>query len=352
MKWIRVRRVAAGATAFTVLLTLAAAALGATARTSAVASSSAGCATYNPAAARVVPTLPAGLPCPTKGSFHIGLLAVGDCPYCSGLVAAYKQEAALLGVKLDLLDGKLKADVQAQQMTTEISKHPQAIIVVPVDQKAIVPGIAQAKAAGIPVIDATIQIDKSGLKYVEGYVGISDNLAGKECADLLAAQIGKQGNVAIVGGTPGGSTTPRTAGFKAEMAKIAPKVKILDLEYTDFTAQKAQSVAASIITRYGSKLNGIFSEDDTMASGVAQAIANAGKTGKIKLVGMNANRTGITLMKQGKMTGTLLQSPTVDGTWSIIYAVDVLEHHQPGKNVIVPLPVVTKGNFAKFAPGW
>jgi ribose transport system substrate-binding protein len=294
------------------------------------------CATLNPAAAKFAPLLPPGLPCPTKAQpgWTVGVLAVGDCPYCSGLAAAYKQQAAVLGVKLYELNAQLEANLQSQQMSEMISQHPNIIVAVPVDTKALIPGIARAKAAGIPVVDATIRVDPSGYKYVVGYVGINDTLAGQLCADLmikgLQAHGYKSGSVAIVGGQPGGSSVLRTAGFQREMAQKAPQYKVLAPQFTDFTKAEGLSTPNAFISRYGSKgLVGIWAEDDTLVSGVAEAVSQAHLTGKLVLVGMNGNQAGISLIKSGQIYGTVLQQPIVDGSWSIIYAVDVLEHHVP-----------------------
>jgi ribose transport system substrate-binding protein len=321
------------------------------------ANAAASCPTYNPTAAKILSTLPAGLPCPTKHNYTIGILAVGVCPYCSALSAAYKEEAAALGVKLNVLNANLKADLQSQQMDQMIAQHPNIIVAVPVDTKALIPGIAKAKAAGIPVVDATIRIDPSGYKYVVGYIGINDTLAGKLCADLmikgLHAKGNKSGKVAIVAGTPGGSSVLRTRGFQQEMAKKAPQYKLLAPQYTDFTKAEGLSTASSIISRNGSNgLVGIWAEDDTLVSGVAEAASQAGLTHKLVMVGMNGNRAGISLVKSGAIYGTVLQQPTIDGSWSLLYAVDVLEHKNPGSFIALTQPLITKTNVAKYSPGW
>ena len=316
-------------------------------------------ATLNPAAAKYAPLLPPGLPCPTKGKpgWTVGVLAVGDCPYCSGLSSAYVQQAKLLGIKLTVLNAQLEANLQSQQMSELISDHPNIIVAVPVDTKALIPGIARAKAAGIPVVDATIRVDPSGYKYIVGYVGINDTMAGQLDADLmirgLKAHGYNSGSVAIVAGQPGGSAVLRTMGFQKEMAKKGSEYKLLAPQYTDFTKAEGLSTANAFISRYASKgLVGMYAEDDTLVSGVAEAVSQAKLTGKLVLVGMNGNAAGIALIKSGQIYGTVLQQPTVDGSWSIIYAVDVLEGHTPSAYIPLTQPLITKANVAQFSPGW
>ena len=314
------------------------------------------CKLLAPSAASASPDLPAGLPCPTAGkAWSIGVLAVGDCPYCSGLVSAYKEQAKLLGVNLTILNGQLMPDVQAQQMNQLIAQKPDIIVAIPVDIQALIPGIARAQAAGIPVVDATIKVDPSGDKYVVGYVGIDDPLAGKLSADVLLEGLSKKGvksgTVAIVAGGAGGSEVLRTQGFKAEMKKKGAGFTLTGPEFTDFTKQDSLSKTQDMITRIGTKLVAVWGEDDTVASGVVQAAAQTGSKDLV-IVGMNGNKAGITNIESGAMYGTVLQDPYVDGAWSIIYAVDYLNGKIPAKSVALSQPTITKANVSDFAPGW
>jgi ribose transport system substrate-binding protein len=303
-----------------------------------------------PTAAAAVPELPDGLPCPTGGkAWKIGVLHVGDCPYCSGLLASYKEEAALLGVQATILDGQLKSDLQAQQLDQLIAQKPDIIVAVPVNTKALIPGLARAQAAGIPVVDATIKVDPAGEQFVVGYVGIDDIMAGKLSADLMIKAINGKGKIVIVAGQPGGSEVLRTKGFKDEIAAAAPGITIGTVQYTDFTKENALAVTHSLLAKYPD-LNGIWGEDDTISSGIAQAVSDVGKTAQIQIIGMNGNKAGCTAIQNGQMYGTIVQQPYVDGAWSLIYAVDVLEGHQPGKFIPLSQPEITKANIADWAP--
>jgi ribose transport system substrate-binding protein len=286
----------------------------------------------------------------------VGVLHVGDCPYCSKLLEAYNAEGKSLGLNMTILDGQLKPDLQAQQMDQLIAQHPDIIVAVPIDTKALIPGMARAKAAGIPVVDATIKVDPSGEQYVVGYVGIDDILAGKESAQVMLQGLQKKGvssgTIGIVAGGAGGSEVLRTQGFKQEMAANGSGFTLDGPEHTDFTKADALVKGRDIITRDGASLVGIWGEDDTQTSGVAQAVSDAGLTSKLVVVGMNGNKAGISLIQSGGMYGTVLQQPTIDAAWSIIYAVDYLEGKKPAAVVTLLQPTITSANVAQFAPGW
>jgi ABC-type sugar transport system substrate-binding protein len=315
------------------------------------------CELLSDSAAAVVPELPDGLPCPDGGQeWTIGVLHVGDCPYCGGLYNSYVEQAEKLGVTLTLLNAQLQPDLQAQQMDQMLAENPDIIVAIPVDTRALIPGLARAQQAGIPVVNATIKTDESGDEYVVGYVGIDDTLAGQYSAELLVEGLNERdvtsGTVAIVAGTAGGSEVLRTAGFVDYMAENAPEFTLVGPEYTDFTKEDALTKARDIISRVGDDLVAIWAEDDTLVSGVAQAAADAGITDEIVMVGMNGNQAGISLIESGEIYGTVLQNPVVDAAWSIIYAVDYLEGKVPDTYIPLVQPKITADNVADFSPGW
>jgi ribose transport system substrate-binding protein len=315
------------------------------------------CDLLSESAAAVAPELPDGLPCPEGGTeWTIGVLHVGDCPYCGRLYDSYQEQAKVLGVKLNILNGQLKPDLQAQQMDQMIAAKPDIIVAVPIDTKALIPGLARAQQAGIPVVDATIKTDESGDKYVVGYIGIDDTLAGQLSAELVLTGLEERGitsgTIAIVAGGAGGSEVLRTAGFKDEMAKNGAGFTLVGPEYTDFTKEDALAKTRDIISRIGDDLVAIWGEDDTLTSGIAQAAADAGATDRLVIVGMNGNQAGIGLIESGQIYGTVLQNPTLDAAWSIIYAVDYLEGKLPAQYIPLTQPKITSENVADFSPGW
>lgn len=316
-----------------------------------------GCAIEVASARAVVPDLPAGLPCPkkTNGTYKIAMLEVGDCPYCDALASEYRPQAKALGLDVTYYDGRLDAPTQSQQMTEAIATHPNLIIVVPVDIASIVPAIAQAKIAHIPVLDATIEVAPDGLKYVVGYEGLIDANAGAADARLMVTALkseGDSGDVGVIEGPAGGSAVNRTAGFVSELHALAPKLKVVAEENSNLTAADGFSIASDYISRYGSKLVAIYSEDDTVTSGVAKVIKAQHLIGKIRLISINGSEAGIQCLQAGICQADLLQSPIVDGAWTMLYAADYLEGLHPARIVPLATPGITLANIKQFSPGW
>src|ERR671919_1684688 len=85
-----------------------------------------------------------------------------------------------MGYEVVSLDAQNRADLQLNQLEDVIQLAPDAIIMNAVDFDAIVPGVEEARAAGIPVLnyDRQIRSTKFELTSVAGTVEIGQIAAG------------------------------------------------------------------------------------------------------------------------------------------------------------------------------
>ena len=76
----------------------------------------------------------------------------------------------------------------------------------------------------------------------------------------MAAALGNKGSVAILLGAPGNNvTTLRTKGFKDQIAKVAPDIKIVFEQTGQFSREEGQKViraAAAVEARHQRHLRG------------------------------------------------------------------------------------------------
>lgn len=283
----------------------------------------------------------------------VALIAGTNVPYLATYERVMKQQAAKAGVSFTDYSADFDASKQAQQFDTAIASHPNVIIINAVNAKGIVPSLLKAKQANISVVASNNGVDPSAANLVKGYTGPNDTLEGAMSGKLMARVLGYHGAVAIVMGALG--TTPqlnRTKGFTSALHQVAPKIKILGEQTGNWDAAQSRSVAADFITRFGKQLTGIFGEDDTTASGIAQAVANAHARGRIKVVGLGGSTLGFKGVKNGSIAGTLIQSPVQDATLAIQAAVKVAKGQSIPKNTYLkPIPI-TKANVNKYTPEW
>ena len=220
--------------------------------------------------------------------------------YGNALVALGKQ----YGVKVNVLYSNANAQTQTSQVQTLIAQHPNAIIFTGVDPSADNAVLAQIKAAGIITIGGIIQPTDPGMALLAAYRGPNDLTHGKLAADALAQALkGKTGEVAIVRGDPGGTdNTNRASAFKAELAKVAPGLKIVADQNSSFGDEKAPYDVTTAILAAHPNIIGIMGEADSIANAAVKAVADAHKTGQIQIVGIGGSCEGFTTSRQERCT--------------------------------------------------
>ena len=150
-----------------------------------------------------------------------------------------------MGYEVISLDAQNRADLQLNQLEDVIELAPDAIIMNAVDFDAIVPGVEEARAAGIPVLnyDRQIRSTEFELTSVAGTVEIGRVAAG-EAIRLLTERHGEpRGLVLQILGDPGDNyTLDIQQGFEEIMAAEAPDVEIVTNAAMQWEAENAGTI--------------------------------------------------------------------------------------------------------------
>jgi ribose transport system substrate-binding protein len=275
--------------------------------------------------------------------------------YSAAYVKAMKAEAKEFGVRLKIYDSNFSTSTQAAQADELFAQHPDGVVLWPAEASAVTPILTKAEAADIPILISDSEVPEDVLKRALMYTGPSNQRQGAAAAELMAEALGGKGNVVVLAGVAGNSTSvDRETGFANRLKEIAPDIKILGTQPTDWDKGKAISVTTSFLTKYGSQINGIFATNDDLAAGAAQALSTAGKAdGDIKIVGIGFSTSGAKELEKGAMYGTIFQSAVADGEYAVRYLVDALNGKLPEDNrVYIPIPKVTATNMGEYTPEW
>ena len=173
--------------------------------------------------------------------------------------------------------------------------------------------------AGLPLTPAMIKkVQDAGAKWVltsvhpvevkdpiivDSNAYANDAQMGKVLADFFVSDSKGKGNVVIehVPAYPilGGFTD----GFQAEVKALCPdcKVKIQDITIPDLVAGKVPSVMVSAL-RSNPSANYVAFDVGPFANGIDAALASAGLSSKVKVIGQAADEAAISALKTGKQT--------------------------------------------------
>jgi ribose transport system substrate-binding protein len=276
-------------------------------------------------------------------------------PYISAYMRAFEAAAAKNpDVEVQVLSADGDIQKQANDIDDLIVQQVDILLVCSLDGTAIVPSLEKAKAAGIPILAVSNEPNEEGQALLEGFSGPDDKEQGRIAARIMAEALGNKGNIVIVEGTPGQSTTLlRSDGFREELEKIAPDMKVLAAQPSDWDPAKAKSVAQAFLTKYGTEIDGIFSQDDNTAAAVGEVVRDAKLDKNIIIVGTGGSKNGINAIRSGLIYGTMMQSPTIDAEQGLELAIKIVKGEKlDQKRNIIPMPVVTPDNATEYEGEW
>jgi ribose/xylose/arabinose/galactoside ABC-type transport system permease subunit/ABC-type sugar transport system substrate-binding protein len=276
-------------------------------------------------------------------------------PFWVAMRQGAEAEAQRLGVRLLTLGAERETDVERQHQIIEnlIEQRVDAVVLAPSGAKEVVPAIKKANQAGIPVLIVDSDVHRptaqsAGATTVT-YVG-SDNFEGGRIAgDAVLRWLGGQGEVAVLEGVPGHeSTDQRRKGFAAAMAG-RPGVRIV----TSLTASGERALGFSVsqnILQAHPKLRAIFAANDEMALGALEAVAAAGRSESVRVVGFDASPDALTNIRSGRLAGSVAQFPSEMGRMGVLTAVELLRSNKkPAPVVHTKVELIEQSNVDSFS---
>jgi len=256
-------------------------------------------------------------------------------------------EAKTLGDTVNIQGpAQFESSLQNPIIESVTAAHPDAIMIAPDDVTASRPPIAQAMAAGIKVVlvDTTLTDPSGAVSQIS-----SNNTAGG--ADAFAAVkqlVPGGGQVFVVNTQPGISTTDeRTSGFAAAV-KADPKFSYLGVQYDNDTAALAAQVTLAELQK-DPGITAIFATNLFSAEGAATGIRQAGKSGKVKVIGFDAEPDEITALQQGTVQALIAQSPYTIGTDAVEQAVAALQGKPTTPKIGTKFTIITTANLSSAA---
>ncbi len=244
--------------------------------------------------------------------------------------------------------GPEKEDDREQQialMQNLISAKYDAIVLAPLDDKALVGPVKQATAAKIPVviIDSGLEA-KVGEDFVS-FVATDNERGGQMAGERLAQVLGGKGKVLLLRYQEGSASTAlREKGFIDAMSKI-PTITVIDPKrYAGPTRASAQDAAENLLLATPG-VDGVFCPNESSTYGMLLALRGRGLNKKVKFVGFDASDPVVDAMRNGEIDGLVLQNPIRMGYLGVKTAVDHIRGKRIEQRVDTGVVIVTKENM-------
>ncbi|MBI5007285.1 MAG: substrate-binding domain-containing protein [Nitrosomonadales bacterium] len=241
-------------------------------------------------------------------------------------------------------DAQGQTSLLIRQIEQFIEQKVDLLVVGTNDESAVVPVVAKAKASGIPVI-----ILDRGIKGTEYTTFInSDNIKiGAIGAEYIARRLNGKGLVLLFEGLQKADVTQlRSKGFLDEIAKHKG---IRVIKRTGNYLRKDAVVEMEKLVAEGIRVDAIFSESDSMLSGVRMVLnKNRIDPRSIVMVGCDYTSEAQEAIRDGSQSGSVLFP--LGGTKSVEIALKIFAGESVPKHIFIPVKLVTRENVEQVKP--
>jgi ribose transport system substrate-binding protein len=254
----------------------------------------------------------------------------------------------------DLVQTNANGDAQQQvnDALNLLSQGITALVLNPIDSKAIIPAVEKANAMNVPVF--TLDRGSDGGK-VTSFVA-SDNVAlGQTGAKWIADQLTKRygsakGNVVDLIGLVGTTAaTDREKGFSDEIAKY-PDIKVVARQEGAFDQEKSLNVMTNILQKFP-VVDAVFGANDDNTVGAEKAIDNAGRykplgdKAHIMVIGADGTAQALSAIRAGKQDATISQNPIEMAAKALSFIKDYTDKKDVPANYAWPTLLIDKSNI-------
>jgi ribose transport system substrate-binding protein len=273
-------------------------------------------------------------------------LAQDDNPLYILMLKGIRARAQELGWEVATVSSNEDKLKQINGVQDLIARGVKAVLISPIDAVGVNAAYDAAAQAKIPII--SLARGSSSPKQTL-HVGINEKQIGREIAEWTAKQIGGQGKVAMLVGPSGAPAFRNLAeGYTEAMAKF-PGIAIVFRTEGPLSRERGVKHAEDALVA-NPDLKAIYSSNDDIALGAAQAVVAANRKGQTLVTGMNGVPPALRAVKDGGLALTVELNPL---TWGRI-GVDKLNDHFKGekleKQVFIPHVLIDRTNIDAKMP--
>jgi ribose transport system substrate-binding protein len=258
------------------------------------------------------------------------------------------QEAAdRLGVQLQVQAAEREIDVEKQMQIVEnvIQTGIGVLAITPSGSREIVSALVKARDAKVPIIVVDTRVDEKAAAAAgvrtETFVGSDNYEGGRLAGEYVVKATGGKARIGILEGIPGHETgDSRLRGFRNAVAGV-PGITIAASQPANWERDQGFNVFQNMLQAHPD-IDTVFAASDLMALGAIEAIAAAGRTGKILVVGFDALDDAKKAIAAGTMEASVAQFPYEMGKVAIESAVKVMNGEPLPPDIMVRLEMVTK----------
>src|SRR5256884_9771596 len=258
-----------------------------------------------------------------------------------------QREISTNGADVEIIwKGPLREDDREQQIQVVegfSSQGVNGIVLAPLDNRALVRPVEEAKRAGVPtvIIDSALESDA-----IVSFVATDNRKGGRLAAERMGELLGGKGKVLMLRYQEGSaSTQDREDGF-VEGLKKYPGIELISTDqYAGATRDTAKRASENLLNRFGDEVQGIFCPNESTTAGMLLALQDIGKAGKVMFVGFDTSQSFIDAIRAKQLHGIVVQNPFNMGYLGVRTMVESLQGKTVEKRIDTGVNMITLDNL-------
>jgi simple sugar transport system substrate-binding protein len=200
---------------------------------------------------------------------------------------------------------------QIQAFNKFVNDEVDAIVLSSTEDSGWDESLKKAAEAEIPVftVDRNVEVkDSAAKKAIVSHIGPSNEWAGQTAAEFVNKNFPDGANGFILEGPAGLSVVKdRQTGWDS---KINKNINVLDSQSANWSTDEAKTVTAGLLDNHkNDNPQFIFSQNDEMGLGAAQAVDAAGLKGKVKIITIDGTKAALQAEVDGELALVIEYNP-------------------------------------------
>jgi ribose transport system substrate-binding protein len=232
---------------------------------------------------------------------------------------------------------------QLQIVETLTGSGIDALVLSPIDDRALVRPVVEAAGLGIPTVIFNTALSGG---VMAATISTDNFRGGVLAAGLVGKLTGGRGRVILMRVTEGvEGTMKREEGFLRTIRADYPGLTIVsDNQYGGASTETAYQTMENLLARFSS-VDAVFTPNESTTFGALRALEDHGLAGKIVHVGFDSSAKLIEAMAKKEIQGLVLQDPFEMGYRSVRTAVARLRGEPFEKSVATAVVLATPDNM-------
>jgi ribose transport system substrate-binding protein len=303
----------------------------------------------------------------SKDPVQVAFFAPLANTYVEATIRGMEEVAKKEGAEITKFDTGFDASKEFSQIQDAVTQGRfDAFIIIPLDSVALVPAVEEAIAADIAVVNTDLalgpKVDTSE-PQLEGQAGTVINPPSERGDRVLEATVAAckdldPCNVGVMAGVPDFDFEREAKARLDDVTKDHPNVHVVAYQSGHgYVAEPAIGIAQNML-QANPNLNVLMVTSDQASAGAEQAIQDAGRTGKVRLVSSGGSCPGVQAVKDGRWFATIIDLPQTEGRLGMQIAIKAARGESDKPEGLNPMDTlkreafVSKDNLEDFKCEW